>query len=162
MAVWHFRIIFVPVDILKDHDNAIVIYITEDNINKNNPWKDQKLDFSLFEKVATETKSWSKGIRVWGKEHESAIEVLFEEENKKQVVEVSAKIDLRGDYLSFCLKLVELAKQVNCWIYILSTNQCFAPDMNTLLAFLRKSLAYKYMKNPEKALKELKDYPNRE
>jgi hypothetical protein len=159
MAVWHFGLIFLPVDILKDRDNTIVIYITEDDINKRNPWKGRNLDFSLFEKIAKETNSWSKNIRMWGKEHESTIDVIFE---KEQVIEVSARIDLRGDYLHFCLKLVELAKRLDCWIYIVSVNQCFEPDMNTLLAFLRKSLAYKYMVDPVKALTDLKNYPNRE
>ena len=151
MAIWNFRVNFVPSDCLIQMYGALPLIITEDEINQLKPWKDKYFDFHLLDDIAPEGDSWSEDIRVWGNDKTDSISVIYDEE---EIIWVCAKMDLRGRYSQFASQIVEYAQKMDCILH-LNNNKCFEAELSVLMSHIRNSLAYKFVQNPQKALEDL-------
>jgi hypothetical protein len=151
MAIWHYRVNLVPSERFLDIYGVMPSAITEDEIVSLNPWQNTNVDLRNLDNVAAEGASWSDEIRIWGHEETNNISVIFK---NHEISWITAAIDLRGDYKDFINKITAFAQDMNC-VFFLNGNACIPADSDTLMCYIRDSLAYKFVANPRKALEDL-------
>lgn len=115
MAFWQYKLYLVPTE-------EIVSYFAKDDFVRSEDfdhikwWKYRQLcidDFSFFETIVAKSKSWSDDIVLFGSETTNCIEIITE---RKKIVEVSSRIDLRSDYNFFLEQLCAFAQIHKCML----------------------------------------------
>ncbi|MBN1763843.1 MAG: hypothetical protein JW860_01175 [Sedimentisphaerales bacterium] len=154
MAVWQFKIHFVPREVIINEQGKLPNLISEDEIIQMNPWQGKYLDFGILDEILPESSSWSPEIRIWGDNYGDNISVMFEGD---KVEWITIEIDIRGSYINFASNIISLAKKWDCLLFIQNENKgkCIKPELNDLINELHASLLYKYIHNPEDALRDL-------
>lgn len=159
MAIWHFRIGFVPrVSVLKRYE-TIPISISEQEIANHEFWAgfEHQVEFeSCLLNVGIECASWSNERRCWGEENGSQLVVIYSD---GRIEWVSAKIDVRSVSQDFLSKTIELAMKFDL-LLLANETYLFEPELGRMLTHLRSSTAARYLEDPEKTLKSIPISPS--
>ena len=151
MATWQFDFSFVPIDNL-----SIKIEMDEnDLVDFSSFWllKQPPENYKeLITKILYPTKSWHKDILIFGKEDETCIHVCLENKN---VIDVSARIDLRTFDMNLLTKIVDLAKLFKCSLFLFETNELIESNSQILFEKIKNSNAAKFVIDPRKFLDEI-------
>ena len=155
MATWQFNFSFVPINSI-----STKIELDENGLFdfssfwlKNQPPENY---IELIRKILLPTRSWSQDILIFGKEDETCIEVVLE---NSIVVDISIRIDLRTFNLDLTIKIIDLAKQFKCSLFLSETNELIEGNSQILFEKIKNSNAAKFVIDPRKFLDEIN--PNR-
>jgi hypothetical protein len=124
MAVWQYKFYLLPRDEL-DSYFPNQNHITESDFNDIKWWKYQKImDLDSISMLLPKRESWSSDIILFGSEDSNCLEILTE---AGEIAEISARMDVRKDYLAFLTQLCNFAAKNNCILLNDSLN-LFLPD----------------------------------
>ena len=145
MAVWQFSFGLIPRQPLIDRFGAIPEARSATDA-WDWVWNEQppKNYLSVIESFTTAYKSWSSEMRMWGSENGNRLNIAMEAD---RVVEVSARLCPREEWISFAEGIVVLAKHCD-WVLSLKGQKLFLPDLNTLTSAVTESNAMKFCKDP--------------
>jgi hypothetical protein len=153
MAIWHFRIGFVPRRAVQEYYGTVPIAIPPPDVEEHDFWKtyDRFEVEVLLSSFGPKINSWSDEITSWGTENGHQISLI----GKAGKVEwLTAKIDARQPSADFLGRVVDVAIQLNC-LLLLSETYVSEPEYTTIAAHLRSSLASQYLADPGGTLRRL-------
>lgn len=154
MAVWQFKFSLVPVDgISRVHggDTAnLQFYRTLpegpnliDDADALNYWDDPDALRRIADTVSNflpEIKSWSPQARMFGEGTYDQIEVWDSD--------LDCRIDMRNFSVDFLENVLELAREYKCKIAIHGSGDLVSPNLQDVLAEIKKSNAYQFCLDP--------------
>ncbi|WP_166675018.1 winged helix-turn-helix transcriptional regulator [Herbaspirillum huttiense] len=92
----------------------------------------------LIAQVLPSANSWNDEVCIWGTAGENNIQVSYKDE---LVESVAIRIDTRGDALPMCLKVIHLAKAMNCLLFLPASRSIIMQDAALLIGALLNSKA---------------------
>lgn len=106
----------------------------------------------LISQVLPPTESWSDEIKIWGDQTRNDIQVSY----VGSIIEsVSARIDTRDDTSRICSGIVELARALDCVLFLPSARTIITADIKPLTEALYKSSAARFSAAPRGFIEEL-------
>ena len=118
------------------------------------------LGFELQEAVLQRFRSLLPNANHWGKVEEfnsslqwgSDLRIFHEEDGR--VAEVVMRYAPAGDSLQVLCTFVEIVKQAGCELFVETTGEVLAPEPEAVFAALRGHRAFRFLRDPEGAIKE--------
>lgn len=156
MAIWQFKVLVIPESALRGKFGTIPVSLTRDLAERFDWWSDCQPPIAFTVAIDTmlpEIKSWSRKMRIWGDERGDAAVVCYDD--RKNVIEIEFRIDVRQVSLSFIRGICEFAKRLEC-VLVTNANHLLAPDESLVLAAINNSTAKKYLEDPVSMLRDLK------
>lgn len=92
-----------------------------------------------------EDNSWSDSIIQYGKSDLTCIEICLDD-NRKQVEEISVRVDLREPDASLIINILKYINQLEAVIYY--DGKIYSPDITSMMEILSNSRAFKFCKSP--------------
>ncbi|NKI72743.1 hypothetical protein GN109_25310 [Collimonas pratensis] len=113
----------------------------------------------LLSEILPSTESWSDEIKIWGDQAKSDIQVGYEDNNVESVL---ARIDTRSDTLWICSKIVELARALDCCLFLLAARSIITADVAALSSAIHNSEAARFSAAPRAYIEQLSVASSRE
>jgi hypothetical protein len=98
----------------------------------------------LLSHILLEKKSWSKNIKVWGDEKSNDIQILL---NNNQIESIKVRLDLRKDIEDLTLKIVDLANQLSCQLFLPQLQKIIPANIQLLNKEILQSSAKKFIEH---------------
>lgn len=157
MAIWQFRLIFIPEkELLRAFEilpPAIPMTLAEDF-----PWWADAQPPGGFERqidlILPTMESWSTEMRMWGRKHGDHAHVSYEDENKNRVEEIQFRIDASCQSPDLVRHICVFAKQLGC-VLMTPEYEILLPDESMVPAALSRSTARRYIEDPVSTLQSL-------
>ena len=156
MAIYQFIVVLLPKPWLSNDKNNVSALFNEDGYDVSDAWKTYQPTeelYSLLSEVLPRGKSWHTDLKVWGNQEYSDIQVWDEDGS---VESISIRLDLREDTNSLLAKVVNLAIELNCVLFIPGSKGVLEPNVFELNEIMNNSNAAKYVNNPDDYLKGIK------
>lgn len=150
MAIWQFKVEFVPNVVVARHD-----VIPEEEWADCQWWVRSIAPSGLLEDLACllpSHRSWSEDLSQWGSQDSDLIEIW--RENGK-IESVSARIDMRNLDLEFVRDLSEIANEGQCRLIYSRYRTVLPQDYAELVGALLASPTFKALKHPEEWLPKM-------
>ncbi len=90
----------------------------------------------------------------WG----SDLRIFHEDDGR--IAEVVMRYAPAGDPIQFLLAFVEAAKEAGCELLVETTGEVIPPDFERVVAALRTHRAFRFLRDPEGAIKQAADETN--
>ncbi len=149
MAIWQFLASLVPrIWVEQDGNGLEMLYDGEGYNDTSSAWKNNQPTVNLAElisRVLPPAESWCDSLRIWGDERRNDIQVSYE---GGDVEEITIRIDTREDTSQMCFKLVELARALDCCLFLPSIHLIIKPEAALLKLALRSSEEALFSKAP--------------
>ncbi len=163
MAIWQFTVSLIPRAWDELEGNSAELLYDDDGFNDTSAtWRlnQPAIDLSgLISDVLPPTESWTDGIKIWGDQSRNDIQVAYD----GTVVEsVTARIDTREDTSRICSGIIELARALDCVLFLPSARTIIMADLNSLTDALYKSRAARFSAAPRDFIEELARTPSGE
>lgn len=156
MAVWQFVVGLIPRMWIEQDGNAPeMLYDGEGYLDMSIAWKNNqpKANFAeLISNVFPPALSWSDSLRIWGDLSTNDIQVGYEGD---RVESVKARIDTRKETSNICTKIIELARALDCCLFLPSLHAVTAADVEALSLALQNSQAARYSAAPYEFIERL-------
>lgn len=157
MAVWQFRLIFLPEKVLLTNYEVLPLAISQD-LAEEFPWWSDVQPPTLFEEqidlILPRMDSWSTSRRMWGRKHSDDAYVLYTDERKSKVEEIGFRIDANAISMETVKRICALARQLEC-VLMTADYEILAPDESMVLAAIQHSTAKKFVDDPGATLRYL-------
>lgn len=158
MAIWQFTVGLIPRAWAeaKGHIPAM-LYDAEGYFDMSMAWQHKQLDVDidldeLMSQVLPAAESWSDEIRFWGDVKASDIQVCYE---GVAVASVQIRIDTRSSTSDLCAKIVQLARAMDCHLFLPAERSIISADEGALGKAICKSSAARYSADPHAFLESL-------
>ncbi|MES2265098.1 MAG: hypothetical protein V4724_41910 [Pseudomonadota bacterium] len=156
MAIWQFTVGLIPRAWAKFEGNGPELlyddygfHDTSVSWRMNQPRADL---FGLISNVLPPAESWSDGIKIWGDQTRNYIQVDYD----GTVIEsVTACIDTREKTSCICSGIIELARALDCFLFLPSAGTIIMADINSLTDALYKSRAAHFSAAPREFIEAL-------
>ncbi len=149
MAVWQFKLELIPKKWAEDNNHDIKSIYRDDGYDTSIPWKDNqpiKDPAYLIDNLLPAVKSKFHDLKYWGDEKKSDAAIFYEEE---MVVGITIRLDMRVDLLHLLPKIIEIANDLDCMIYLPNESKIINSNIFELNAAAKESNAMKFINNPE-------------
>lgn len=146
MAIWQVNCYIIP------NKNAILFSNTEDE--RILCWGKQNQNIEKIDFIKKE-KSWSNEISQYGKDSETCIEFLYENDILQ---EINCRLDVRSLSKKVLQSILDYTEKIDG--LILYENKIYSPNIVEIIELIKKSRANKFCENPEKFLIENFDKNN--
>ncbi|MCM1161707.1 MAG: hypothetical protein NC412_10825 [Roseburia sp.] len=143
MALWQFDCYIIPRENCVAENNSS----DEDILS----WKKRKISsvkINFLEKQA----SWIDDIVQYGKENETCIQFLYEDE---LLEEINCRFDLRSLTKKMLEKILDYVQKIKGMIFY--EGKTYYPDMDEIVELMKKSNANKFCQNPKNYFEEFSD-----
>jgi hypothetical protein len=157
MAIWQFRLIFLPEKILLGKYDVLPLSITEDLAEDFSWWSDIQPPAGFEEQInliLPTMASWSTRQRMWGQEDRDDAHVLYVDESRIKVKEIAFRIDASAISPELVHRICILARQLGC-VLMTPEYESLAPYESMVLAAVHHSTAKKYIDDPVTTLRSL-------
>ena len=101
-------------------------------------------------------RSWGRDVLTWGGENGGRVDLIV---NDGTLVEVSARVDMRGGWRGMLDLLVRLAQAAEVDAFETADEGCIPAGPDSLLAAAMDSRAMRFVRDPEGYLRGLADDP---
>jgi hypothetical protein len=157
MAVWQFRVIFLPESVLLSRYDVLPLAIPQELAEDFSWWADVQPPAGFerqIDLILPQMDSWSTSLRMWGRKHRDDAHVYYVDESKSQVKEIGFRIDANAISLELLRRICILARNLGC---VLMTADCeiLAPDESMVLATIQHSTAKNFVDDPVATLRKL-------
>src|SRR3990167_2345883 len=152
MATYQFVIELIPRAWVDDEKNKIESLYYNDFYDLSVAWKNYKLTENievLISQILPKGESWNKDIQMWGKEEFSDIQLRVEDGN---IDSIKIRLDLRVAVEDLKMKIIDLAKQLDCCLLIPSSMVVLKPKIDALNKAILNSSTARFIDDPEKFL----------
>ena len=157
MAVWQFRVIFLPERVLLSKYDVLPPAIPQE-LAEDFPWWADVQPPAGFEDqinlILPKMTSWSTSQRMWGQKHRDDAHVLYVDETKNKVEEIAFRIDANAISAELVKQICVLARQLGC-VLMTADYEILLPDESMVLATIQHSTARKFVDDPAATLREL-------
>lgn len=157
MAIWQFRLVLIPEEILLSKYDVLPLTIPQD-LAEDFPWWSAFQPPVGFEKsidmILPPTPSWSTSMRMWGEKHGDEAYVGYVDDSKTKVEDIAFHIDVRTLSRDFVHRICQIAKHLGC-VLLSADYEIFAPDESMVLTAISKSTAKRYLEDPVSTLRGL-------
>lgn len=151
MAIWQFTIMLVPRTWAETEGHVPgMLYDADGYSDTSIAWRHKQLDVDidlddLMSQVLPAATSWSDEIKIWGDVGTSDIQVYRE---GTTIESMRVRIDTRNNTPDLCLKIVQLARALDCHLFLPEHRSIISPDGAALSNAVRKSSAAQYAADP--------------
>jgi hypothetical protein len=160
MAVWQFLVGLIPrVWAERDGNGPEMLYDEEGCNDSSIIWEKNRPAANLVDlisQVLPPTESWDDSLRIWGDLRRSDIQVSVEGKNVESVM---VRIDTRGDTSEMCSKIVDLARGLDCCLFLPAARLIIEPEVALLRAALCDSRAAHFSEKPTEFIERLSRTP---
>lgn len=161
MAIWQFAVGLIPRAWAElDGNIPEILYDSEGYNDMSIAWAANQPGpnlVALISQVLPPTESWSDGIRIWGEQAKSDIQVGYAGNNVESVM---ARIDTRCDTLYMCSKIVELARALDCCFFLPAARSIIMADVTALSIAVHSSEAALFSAAPRAYIEQLGAAPS--
>lgn len=157
MAVWQFRLIFLPERVLLSKYEVLPLAIPQELAEEFSWWSDTQPPPGFEEQIdliLPQMDSWSTSQRMWGQKHRDDAHVLYVDESKSKVEEICFRIDANAISTELVKKICALARQLQC-VLLTADYEILAPDESMVLNAIQHSTAKKFVDDPVATLRYL-------
>ncbi|WP_085832443.1 hypothetical protein [Clostridium merdae] len=148
MAIWQFNFKLIP---------KVKLFKSDlDNINFNNEkissWKGFDINESTLvdlSKHLTQTKGWSKDVRLFGLSDENCIELYYQDGS---LLDVSGRFSLMSLDVDVLNSVINFAEK-NEAVFLSENNEVIETIAEQMIIAIKKSNEFKFVKNPREFLK---------
>ena len=141
MAVWQFDFNVVP----KEKSLIAEKICSEDILS----WKQENMPSVEINFLEKQT-SWTKDIIQYGKEDETCILILYEDENLE---EISCRLDLRSLSKKMLKEILDYVEKIGGVIFY--EEKVYSPKLDEIIDLMKSSNANKFCQNPINYFEEL-------
>jgi len=163
MAIWQFAVGLIPrVWAELEGNSPEMLYDNEGYSGMSMAWGPNQPNanlVALISEVLPSSESWSDTIKIWGDQAKSDIKVGYEGNNVESVM---ARIDTRYDTLLMCSKIVELARALDCCLFLLAARSIITADVAALSSAIHNSEAARFSAAPRAYIEQLSAASSRE
>lgn len=157
MALWQFRVILLPEQVLLRNYGIMPLTIPMEVAEDSAWWSDaqplpgfeRQIDFIL-----PAIKSWSDSMRMWGQEDGNDAYVSYVDKNKSAVEEIAFRVDARAIPTELVGAICNLAMQLGC-VLMTASYEILRPEESTVLKAIGQSTAKKFVDDPVSTLRNL-------
>ena len=147
----------VPKKWLEDINYDLSYFYTEEGYYcASSAWEKYppKKDALLFlSNIFPKSESLPLEYEEWRDKKENDIQLMYED---KKIVELSVRLNLYEDSLKFLPKVVEIANELDCVIFLRNEKKVIEPNVFELNRAAKNSNAMKFANDPEGFLKSIK------
>jgi hypothetical protein len=153
MAIWQFTVGLVPRAWVEMEGNVpAMLYDADGYYDTSIAWRQNQpkvdLDF-LMSQLLPATESRIDEMKFWGDETKNDIHVCYE---GNTVESVQVRIDTRVDSIELCLKIVELARALDCCLFFLEARLISRPSEGSIRNAVQNSTAARFSAAPREFL----------
>ncbi|MBZ2210111.1 hypothetical protein [Massilia soli] len=145
MATWQFVVSLIPSRWCGIAGNGTAQLVDRDGYGDlSSAWQQYQPDamiVSLISKILPPSASWHEDLKIWGDETGSDIHVSYA---GTQVESVIARIDTRTDTARMCASVVELARTLDCCLYLGAARLIIPSDVTELGKAIATSTAAQF------------------
>lgn len=141
MALWQFHCYIIP----RENRNLNEKSCDEDILS----WKKHAIPTARIDFLEKQT-SWTEDIVQYGKDDETCIQFLYEED---LLEEISCRLDLRSLSIKMLEQVMEYINKIEGMI--LYENKIYFSNINDMVELIKKSNANKFCQNPMNYFDEL-------
>lgn len=156
VAIWQFVVGLIPLAWAELEGNGPEMLYDDEGFNDmSTAWKQNqpKADLiTLISQIFPAAESWSDGIRIWGDQATSDIQVSYD---RNAIESVMARIDARGNTLHVCSKIVELACALDCCFFLPAARSIVMADVSALNSAIENSRAARFSRAPREFIEKL-------
>lgn len=161
MAIWQFTVGLVPRTWAEAEGHVpAMLYDAEGYFDMSIAWQHEQLDIdldNLMSQVFPAAISWSEKIRMWGDVTTSDIQICYD---GVAVESVQIRIDTRNSTSDLCSKIVQLARAMDCYLFLPGDRSIIRADAAALSNAVCKSSAARYSADPHAFLELLARLPS--
>jgi hypothetical protein len=157
MAIWQFRLIFIPKKILLGKYDVLPRTIPMELAEDFAWWSDIQPPAGFEREIdlfLPQMESWSTSMRMWGQKHRDDAYVCYVDESKRKIEEIAFRIDAGAISQELLRRICILAKQLDC-VLMTASYEILVPDEPIVLAAINQSTARKYIDDPVSVLRSV-------
>jgi hypothetical protein len=155
MAIWQFRLTFVPEKVLLSKYDVLPLSLPIELAEDFAWWSDVQPPEGFerqIDLILPQMDSWSTSMRMWGQKDGDDAYVCYVDESKRAVQEIAFRIDAGAISPELVRRICVLAKQLGC-VLMTASYEILAPDESMVLAAINQSTAKKYIDDPFSTLR---------
>lgn len=156
MATWQFDLHCLPYVSVKQHYGELPEAISREDYDTGMWWDEAAAPPSLREqigKLLPAASSWSEHIQTWGKDDGDRIDLVL---RNGRVVDLFVRVDVRSISYTFLNGLIDLIRR-NKWLTVTEQGKILQlSSVTDVLTEIRRSDAFRYVKDPKRFLDELR------
>lgn len=160
MAIWQFLVGFIPrAWAERDGNGPEMLYDHEGYSDSSTVWENKQPVGNLADmisQVLPPAESWSDSLRIWGDLCRSDIQVSYEGRNVESVM---VRIDTREDTSHMCSKIVDLARAIDCCLFLPAARLIIEPEVALLRTALCNSRTARFSEAPTEFIERLNIAP---
>jgi len=157
MAIWQFKVSFIPEKEVLSRYNALPLNMTE-SMAEEFPWWSKVQPPVGFETwidgILPQISSWSESLRIWGTKDSDTAYVWYIDEKKDKVELIEFRVDVQKLSRAFVADTCKLAKRLDC-VLVTSDHRVLVPDEPVVLRAIDNSTAKKFVEDPVSTLQNL-------
>jgi hypothetical protein len=157
MAVWQFRVTFLPERVLLCKYDLLPPSIPQQMAEDFSWWADVQPPAGFEDQIdliLPKMDSWSTSQRVWGQKHRDDAHVGYVDQSKRKVEEIAFRIDANAISPELVRKICALARRLEC-VLMTADYEILLPDELMVLATIQDSTAKKFVDDPVATLRKL-------
>jgi hypothetical protein len=156
MAIWQFSVALIPREWTEyDGNGPEMLHDGEGYHDTPSAWKNNQPIVNLVElisRVLPPAESWSDSLMTWGDERGNDIQVSYEGDN---VESVTIRIDTREDTAHLCFRIIELARALDCYLFLPAARSIIASDVAGLSTAVQTSRGARFAAAPREFIEQL-------
>jgi hypothetical protein len=158
MAIWQFRLILIPEEVLSRKFGGVLPSALSMQVAEDFSWWSEIQPDPAFERLIDSllppTESWSTSMRIWGHEDSDDAYVCYADERKNKVEEVAFRVDARKISQEFVRRICMIAGDLGC-VLLTADYEILLPEEAMVLEAIGQSTAKKFVDDPASTLREL-------
>jgi len=157
MAVWQFRVTFLPERVLLSKYDVLPPAIPQELAEDFSWWAGVQPPSGFEDQIdliLPKMDSWSTSMRMWGQKHRDDAYVVYVDESKTKVEEIAFRIDANAISPELVRQICILARQLGC-VLMTADYEILLPDQSMVLATIQHSTAKNFVDDPVATLRKL-------
>lgn len=134
MAIWQRTIVLIPAQWVEDKNYSVeALYNADGYFDTACVWKHHQPNVQidkLLDNVLVRTESNISDFKMWGNSSSNEITISV---NDESIDEIVIRVDLRKDISNFCFSICQLAKKLQCFLFIPNIKLLIEPDIHLLM-----------------------------
>jgi hypothetical protein len=156
MAIWQFRLVFIPEEQLLHKYDILPPSIPMELAEEFDWWSLQPppgLEEHI-DMILPQAESWSNSMRMWGRKHGDDAYICYVDERKKTIEEIAFRIDAHAPSRDLVCTICALARKLRC-VLLTSDYNILAPDETMVFDAIKNSTAKNFVDDPVSTLQNL-------
>ena len=155
MATWQFRIELIPRQWAESSEGNVEVLYDSEGYDTSSTWVQYPPSIEvepLIEGIMPKGKSWHSDLHAWGDEERNDIQIWYK---SGKLESFAVRLDLRENMDNMLAKIADLAKALDCLIFVPEFRKTINPIVSELGIAAAQSNAARFVKDPEGFLNNL-------